>query len=303
MPTKEGVHFRLWAPNQDQVSLVIDERDPMSMQRSNDGWHELLAPNEKAGIRYKFQLQDGLQVPDPASRFQPADVHGPSEVIDPHGYQWNDSAWAGRPWEESVIYEVHIGAFTQEGTFRSAIDRLDYLADLGVTAIEIMPVADFPGSWNWGYDGVLLFAPDSSYGRPEDLKRLVEAAHARGLMIFLDVVYNHFGPEGNYMGTYAPMMTETHQTPWGPAVNFDNDGAAMMRNLVFANTRYWLNEYRFDGLRFDAVHEIRDSGPKHMLQDLAEQIRASTDGRHIHLIAENSKNQADWLKPRWDGTP
>src|ERR1700709_2226611 len=252
---KEGVYFRLWAPNQVQVFLVMDERDPVSMHRSNDGWHELLVSDAKVGTRYKFRLGDGLKVPDPASRFQPADVHGPSEVIDPYGHQWNDGAWTGRPWEESVIYEVHIGAFTQEGTFRSAIDRLDYLVDLGVTAIEIMPVADFPGSRNWGYDGVLLFAPDSSYGRPEDLKALVDAAHARKIMVFLDVVYNHFGPDGNYLPAYSPVFTEHHKTPWGAAVNYDSDGSDSTRCRPLKTTQmciFWTNwhpEFEMPDLR------------------------------------------------------
>ena len=188
------VYFRLWAPNQKSVSLVLEGHDPVPMQITDDGWHELISPTARSGTKYRFLLDGGLEVPDPASRFQPEDVHGPSEVVDPHSYRWKDAAWTGRPWEESVIYEIHIGTFTEEGTFRSAIERLDYLVELGVTAIEIMPVADFPGSRNWGYDGVLLFAPDSSYGRPEDLKALIDAAHARNIMVFLDVVYNHFGP-------------------------------------------------------------------------------------------------------------
>src|ERR1700710_2105238 len=303
MPTKEGVHFRLWAPNQDQVSLVIDERDPMSMLRSNDGWHELLAPDAKAGIRYKFQLQDGLQVPDPASRFQPADVHGPSEVIDPHGYQWNDSAWAGRPWEESVIYEVHIGAFTQQGTFRSAIERLDYLAELGITAIEIMPVADFPGDRNWGYDGVLIFAPDSSYGRPDDLKALVDAAHARNIMVFLDVVYNHFGPDGNYLPTYSPIFTEHHETPWGAAVNYDADGSGQVREFVIENAAYWIEEFHVDGLRLDAVHAIKDDSDIHILDEIAHRVRNCIVERPVHLILENEENEASRLERNAAGDP
>ncbi|HZY68493.1 MAG TPA: malto-oligosyltrehalose trehalohydrolase, partial [Devosia sp.] len=201
------------------------------------------------------------------------------------------------------VYELHIGTFTPEGTFLSAIERLDYLVELGITAIEIMPIADFRGRWNWGYDGAILFAPDSSYGRPDDLKRLVDEAHARGLMVFLDVVYNHFGPKGNYLTIYAPVSTDKYETPWGPAINFDDEGSRMIRDFVMANARYWLNEFHIDGLRFDAVHAIADEGPKHMLQDLAEQVRAATDGRHIHLVAENSLNQAGWLKRREDGSP
>ena len=169
----------------------------------------------KAGAMYRFLLDGGLEVPDPASRFQPADVHGPSEVVDPYSYEWKVETWTGRPWEECVIYELHVGAFTQEGTFRSAIEKLDYLSELGITAIEIMPVADFPGNRNWGYDGVLLFAPDSSYGRPDDLKALIDAAHARGIMVFLDVVYNHFGPDGNYLPSYSPIFTDQPRDTMG----------------------------------------------------------------------------------------
>jgi maltooligosyltrehalose trehalohydrolase len=302
--TASGVRFRLWAPQCRAVAVrIYDPAEVVPMHVLPRGWFEIEVEGARHGTRYSFVMDDGTEVPDPASKFQPEDVHGPSEVIDPLSFIWTDRGWRGRPWEETVIYEIHVGTFTPEGTFRAVTDRLDHLVELGVTAIELMPIADFAGRWNWGYDGALLFAPDSSYGRPEDLKALVDAAHARGLMVFLDVVYNHFGPEGNYMTVYAPAYTREHQTPWGPAVNFDDEGSAMIRDFVIANARYWLNEYRFDGLRFDAVHEIRDSGPKHMLQDLAEQVRASTDGRHIHLITENSANQAGWLKRREDGTP
>src|SRR6201746_935819 len=297
---KEGVHFRLWAPNQNQVFLVMDERDPMLMYRSNDGWHELLVPDAKAGTRYKYRLEDGLKVPDPASRFQSADVHGPSEVIDPYGHQWNDGAWTGRPWEESGIYEVHIGAFTQEGSFRSAIDRLDYLVDLGVTAIEIMPVADFPGSRNWGYDGVLLFAPDSSYGRPDDLKALVDAAHARNIMVLLDVVYNHFGPDGNYLPAYSPVFTERHKTPWAAAVNYDADGSGQVRQFVLENAAYWIEEFHFDGLRLDAVHAIKDDREIHILEEIASRVRGAAPHRQIHLILENEENEAALLQRQAD---
>ncbi len=299
-----GVRFRLWAPLSEDVSLKIYDLDLVAQMRpTTRGWYELEVEDARAGMRYRFVLENGEEVPDPASRFQPEDVDGPSEIVDPRSYAWQDSGWRGRPWEETIIYELHIGTFTEEGTFRAAVDKLDALVELGITAIQIMPIADFPGRWNWGYDGAYLFAPDSSYGRPEDLKALVDAAHVRHLSVFLDVVYNHFGPKGNYLQVYAPLMNAEHQTPWGPAVNFDAEGSAVIRDFIFANARHWLNEYRFDGLRFDAVHEIRDYGPRHVLQDLAEQIRAATDGRYIHLIAENADNQAGWLKRREDGEP
>jgi maltooligosyltrehalose trehalohydrolase len=302
--TTRGVRFRLWAPQATAVSLKLyDPNRVLPMIALPRGWYELEVDGIGHGMRYRFVLHDGTEVPDPASRYQPEDVHGPSEVVDPLAYGWRDVGWRGRPWEEAIFYELHVGTFTPEGTFRAAIEKLDYLVNLGITAIELMPVADFAGRWNWGYDGAFLFAPDSSYGRPEDLKELIDEAHARNLMVFLDVVYNHFGPKGNYLSIYAPVMTEKHDTSWGPAVNFDDDGSRMIRDFVMANARYWLNEFHFDGLRFDAVHAIADSGPKHMLQDLAEQIRAATDGRHVHLVAENAKNQAGWLKRRDDGTP
>jgi maltooligosyltrehalose trehalohydrolase len=298
---KDGVHFRLWAPSQERVSVVLDS-NPMSMCKSGDGWHDLMSASAKAGTLYKFRLQDGLEVPDPASRFQPEDVHGPSEVVDPHNYEWNDGAWTGRAWEECVIYELHVGAFTQEGTFRSAISRLDYLADLGVTAIEIMPVADFPGNRNWGYDGVLLFAPDSSYGRPENLKALVDAAHARNIMVFLDVVYNHFGPDGNYLPAYSPIFTEHHKTPWGAAVNFDSDGSDLVREFVIQNAMYWISEFHFDGLRLDAVHAIKDDSETHILDEMASRVRNAGLQRQVHLLLENEENEAGPLE-RVGGKP
>lgn len=303
--TIDGVRFRFWAPNADSVTLKLENGEVrnLPMTKLARGWFESEVVGAGAGTLYRFILPDGTAVPDPASRFQPHDVHGPSEVIDPRAFPWTDEGWRGRPWEETVLYELHVGAFTEEGTFQAAIGKLDYLQHLGVTAIELMPLADFKGRWNWGYDGVLQFAPDASYGRPEDLKALINAAHARGMMVFLDVVYNHFGPEGNYMGLYAPITTNKHETPWGEAVNFDDEGSAMMREFVISNARYWLNEFHFDGLRFDAIHAIQDSGHHHLLQDLAEKLRTSTDGRHIHLVVENSDNQAGWLKRRKDKTP
>ena len=221
-------------------------------------------------------------------------------MIDPRRYDWTDVGWPGRPWEEAVLYELHVGTFTPAGTFAAAAEKLDYLADLGVTAIQLMPVNDFPGRWNWGYDGALPFAPDSVYGRPEDLKAFIDAAHARGLMVLLDVIYNHFGPKGNFLGKYTPLFTDKYETPWGAAVNYDGDGSAMVRDLMLANARYWLTEYHFDGLRLDAVHEMKDAGFNHMLHDLALQIRGSTDGRYTHLVIENERNEADWLRRTGD---
>jgi maltooligosyltrehalose trehalohydrolase len=294
--------FRFWAPSQSQVSVIIDgDRKPMN--QLDHGWHQYVAAGVRAGARYKYVLEDGTEVPDPASRFQPDDVHGPSEVIDPRAYTWNDASWNGRRWEECVIYELHIGTFTRQGTFRAAIDRIDWLADLGITAIEIMPVADFPGDRNWGYDGVLLFAPESSYGRPEDMKAFVDAAHARGIAVLLDVVYNHFGPDGNYLSAYSPIFTETHHTPWGAAVNYDAKGSSVVREFVIENALYWIHEFHLDGLRLDAVHAIKDDSKLHVLEEIAMRVRQSIDSRPVHLLLENEENQASYLTRDESGRP
>ena len=299
-----GTRFRLWAPGCQSVQLMLEdggESDPLGMTVQPEGWHELTVPSAGAGTLYRFVLPDGTRVPDPSSRFQPQDVQGPSEVIDPAGYGWS-VAWAGRPWNEIVLYELHVGAFTPEGTFRAAIDKLDHLAGLGVTGIEIMPVWDFPGKRNWGYDGVLPYAPDSSYGRPEDFKALVEAAHRRGIAVLLDVVYNHFGPEGNYLPVYAPgFFTERHHTPWGAAVNYDGEHAGPVREFVIHNALYWLEEYDLDGLRLDAVHAIIDEGPRHLLDELSERVRAAAK-RPVHLLLENEDNEPNRLSRR-EGEP
>ena len=301
----DSVRFRLWAPARNKVDLKIEGgADPLPMKFLGDGWHELETDLDRAGTLYQFVLPDGLAVPDPASRFQPLDVHGPSEVIDPASYLWRDEAWQGRPWTEAVLYELHIGAFTPAGTFRAAIEKLDHLAELGVTGIEIMPVADFPGRRNWGYDGVLLYAPDSSYGRPEDLKALVEAAHARGIMVLLDVVYNHFGPDGNFLTSYAPQFfTKRHKTPWGAAVNYDDISSKPVREFVIHNALYWIEEFHMDGLRLDAVHAIMDDGPKHLLDELAERVQDIAKDRPVHLVLENEENEASRLERGERGRP
>ncbi|MGH7039370.1 MAG: malto-oligosyltrehalose trehalohydrolase [Stellaceae bacterium] len=276
------------------------------MQALGDGWHERVSGRAGAGTRYRFILPDGFSVPDPASRHQPEGVHGPSEVIDPAAYAWRDGAWRGRSWAEAVLYEAHIGAFTPEGTFRAAIGKLDHLVALGVTALELMPVGDFPGRRNWGYDGVLPYAPAGAYGRPEDLKALIGAAHGRGLMVLLDVVYNHFGPEGAYIHRIAPQtFTLRHKTPWGAAINTDGPESGPVRDFFIHNALYWIEEFHLDGLRLDAVHAIRDDSPRHLLQELAERVRATVPDRPVHLVLENEKNEARHLardengRPRW----
>jgi maltooligosyltrehalose trehalohydrolase len=298
----DGVRFRLWAPGCNSVAVLLEgDGRGVPMQPHAGGFFEAFIQGASAGTLYRFRLPDGLAVPDPSSRFQPRDVHGPSEVIDPNGYQWTES-WTGRPWDEIVLYELHVGAFTPEGTFRAAIDKLDHLADLGVTGIELMPISDFPGRRNWGYDGVLPYAPDSSYGRPDDLKALVEAAHARGIAVLLDVVYNHFGPDGNYLPVYAPtFFTDRHETPWGAAINYDGQNAKPVREFVIRNALYWIEEYHLDGLRLDAVHAILDGSDKHLLEELAERVRACA-ARPLHLLLENEENDPSRLL-RVDGAP
>jgi malto-oligosyltrehalose trehalohydrolase len=303
-----GVRFRLWAPQCHQVRLELHAPKAQApalvlpMAATGEGWHELRVADAGAGTRYQFVLPDGMRVPDPASRFQPEDVHGPSEVIDPARHVWGDGAWVRRPWHEAVLYELHVGAFTSAGTFRAAIERLDHLVTLGVTAIQIMPIADFPGERNWGYDGVLPYAPDSSYGRPEDFKALVDAAHARGIMVLLDVVYNHFGPDGNYLPVYAPaFFTDRHKTPWGAAVNFDGPHSGPVREFIIHNALYWIEEYNLDGLRLDAVHAILDDSSSHVLDELAERVRAADED--VHLVLENEENQTRRLLRDSSGTP
>ncbi|MDB5416543.1 MAG: treZ [Rubritepida sp.] len=298
------VRFRIWAPSHEVLQIEIDGAAPQPMAALEEGWHALITGEARAGSRYRFVLPDGTNVPDTASRFQPEDVHGPSEVIDPAAYSWADGDWKGRPWEEAVVYELHIGAFTPEGTFRAAIQKLDHLVELGVTAIEVMPIADFPGVRNWGYDGVLPYAPDASYGRPEDFKAFIDAAHARGLMVLLDVVYNHFGPEGAYIHTIAPQtFTDRHKTPWGAAINTDGHTSGPVREYFINNALYWTQEYHLDGLRLDAVHAILDDSEKHLLEDIADRVRAAAAGRHIHLILENEENQASRLTRSGAGQP
>jgi maltooligosyltrehalose trehalohydrolase len=295
-----SVRFRLWAPAAHRVELCIASANPMRIPLSpcDQGWFELTTDAARPRAQYCFRINDAQDVPDPASRFQPGDVHGTSELVNPAAFDWQDREWHGRPWEEAFIYELHVGAFTPAGTFSAAQERLDYLANLGITAVELMPVADFPGRRNWGYDGVFLFAPDSSYGRPEDLKEFVQSAHERGLMVLLDVVYNHFGPEGNYLRAYAPQFfTDRHRTPWGDGINFDGPDSRVVRDFFIHNALYWLTEYHFDGLRLDAVHAIVDDSTPDILTELADAVRSSVEpGRHVHLILENDRNQARYLQ-------
>jgi maltooligosyltrehalose trehalohydrolase len=290
--TNNGTTFRLWAPDRDSVTLLLDGRK-IPMRSGGGGWFKLDC-RARSGARYRFSLDDELDIPDPASTYQPDDVFGPSEVIDHDSYEWRAKDWKGRAWEEAVVLELHIGTFTQEGSFRSIIDRLDEIVDTGITAIELMPLADFAGRWNWGYDGVLLYAPDSVYGRPDDLRALIDEAHLRGLMVFLDVVYNHFGPEGNYLPQYASQFFCKAQTPWGSAIDYR---IPEVREFVVQNVIHWLDRYRFDGLRFDAVHAITEAGSPPILEEIGARVSeyAKSRGRQIHLVLENDNNSAALL--------
>jgi maltooligosyltrehalose trehalohydrolase len=292
--TKAGTLFRLWAPAARRVDLLLEK--PHALMRGEDGWFSAEIAGVGAGTRYKFRIDNEIDVPDPASSFQPEDVSGPSEIIDHAAYRWRTTGWRGRSWREAVVLEAHVGTFTPEGTYRAMIDRLDHLIVTGITALELMPLADFAGRRNWGYDGVLWYAPDSAYGRPDDLKALIDAAHARGLMVLLDVVYNHFGPEGNYLGRFAPGFFTDAQTPWGSAIDYR---VAQVRDFAIENALYWLREYRFDGLRLDAVHAIAELGEISMLHDLslAAGKLATETGRQIHLVLENDDNATSLLAP------
>jgi 1,4-alpha-glucan branching enzyme/maltooligosyltrehalose trehalohydrolase len=306
-----GATFRLWAPAAKSAELSFA---PSASGRATlhpaeadaQGWWECEVAEAVAGSVYQWRIDGRLLVPDPGSRQNPEGPHQPSAVVDPCQFEW-DGNWKGRPWHETVLYELHVGTFTPEGSFRAAEARLKELADLGITAIELMPVADFPGRFGWGYDGVLPFAPHHAYGAPDDLKRLVQAAHRLGLMVFLDVVYNHFGPDGNYLSAYAPgFFSQTATSPWGAAINFDGPDSRPVRDFFIHNALYWLQEYRFDGLRLDAVHAISDESKPHILEELSSAVRAAITGRQVHLVLENENNGYARLAPapaagRFDG--
>ena len=303
-----GTLFRLWAPSARQVALLLDPEGQSAehaMQALEGGWHVLQVAEAGAGTRYKFAVDGGMPVPDPASRYNPLDVHGPSEVVDPRRYAWGDADWRGRPWAEAVVYELHIGAFTPEGTYQAARGKLAGLAELGITAIEIMPLADMPGRHNWGYDGVLPYAPDAAYGSPDELRALVDHAHSLGLMVLLDVVYNHFGPDGNYLHSFCPeFFNPQHQTPWGAAINFDGPQHGPVRQFFIENALYWIEEFHIDGLRMDAVHQIRDDSAQHIVAEITERLRAGPgQQRHLHVVLENEFNQAGPLARDAAGQP
>jgi maltooligosyltrehalose trehalohydrolase len=307
-----GTRFRLWAPGSALAKLELSaasNRIHHRMQAIGDGWHEVILSNAPAGTRYQFVVQPNdaqpLVVPDPASRSNPEGVHCASVVIDPHAYTWSDEAWRGRPWTEAVVYELHVGSFTPEGTFAAARRRLADLVDLGITALQLMPLAAFPGRRNWGYDGVLPFAPAACYGSPDELKALIDTAHSLGLMMLLDVVYNHFGPDGNYLHTYCPQFfNPAHRTPWGAAINFDGERNRLVRDFFVHNALFWVEEYRFDGLRLDAVHAIRDQCTPDIVCEIARALHGGPGiQRHVHLVLENNANQSRYLERDMAGEP
>ncbi|MBC8058322.1 MAG: malto-oligosyltrehalose trehalohydrolase, partial [Rhizobiales bacterium] len=305
-----GVRFRLWAPSCPRVSLEIfddagDMRSTVPMTALDGGWHEHVDPGARAGTRYRFGVREGVSVPDPASRANPGDVHGPSEVIDPRTYQWQHAGWRGRPWHTAVVYELHVGTFTPEGDLDAARERLPQLAELGITAVQLMPLAEFAGARGWGYDGVLPFAIEGAYGRPDALKHFVDTAHGLGLMVLLDVVYNHFGPEGNHLSHWCPeFFNPVHSTPWGSAINFDAPRSEVVRRFFVENALYWVEEYGLDGLRLDAVHAIRDDSAQHIVAEIAAALRDGP-GQHraVHLVLENDDNAASLLQRNAHGAP
>jgi maltooligosyltrehalose trehalohydrolase len=302
--SRDGVRFRVWAPRAAAVAVRLEGDQPadLPMERDAAGAFVLTTPVARPGMRYRYVV-DGKSYPDPASRRQPQGVHGPSEIVDPLAYEWNDQEWHGRRWDEVVLYELHLGTFSETGDFAGAVRHLDHLTRLGVNAVELMPVAEFPGARNWGYDGVFQYAPCSRYGCPEDLKALVEACHDRGLAVLLDVVYNHFGPEGNYLPALAPdFFTERGATPWGAAIAFAGPHSAAVREFFIHNALYWLEEYHFDGLRFDAVHAIYDDSRPEILDEIGATVRRLVRDREIHLVLENDRNEARRLLRR-DGRP
>ena len=295
-----GVRFAVWAPEAERVDVEIADQ-LTAMSRRGDGTWECFVAGAGAGTRYLFRLNDVWSYPDPYSRYQPDGPHGPSEVVDPSAFAWTDGDWKGVRVDDLVIYELHVGIHTPEGTFDALISDLDVLREMGVTAIEVLPVADFAGERNWGYDGVNLFAPSRNYGGPAGLQRLVDAAHARGMGVILDVVYNHFGPDGNYLLQYSrDYLTNRYSTPWGDAVNFDGPNSERVRAYVLDNARYWLREFHIDGLRLDATFSIYDSSPRHILAELTAEARACVD-RSIVLIAETYENDARYVRAEPDG--
>ena len=301
--TSDGTRFRVWSPTARSMDIQVQSpQTPVSvlpLQPAEDGYFTGTFPDIPAGTLYQFRI-DGLNAyPDPASRFQPEGVHGPSQVVDPSLFHWTDTDWTGLKMEDLILYELHVGTFTPKGTFNGVREKLTALRDLGVTAIELMPVADFPGNRNWGYDGVDLFAPARCYGTPDELRLLVNAAHAMSIGVFLDVVYNHLGPDGAYLGVFSPhYFSTTHKIPWGGAINFDDEHSSHVRNFFIENALNWIHEYHIDGLRLDATHKMMDDSRTHFLKELAQKVHASRpENKNVLLIAEDDRNQSQLILP------
>lgn len=291
----DRVRFNVWAPFAHTVTVEFVDQDRLTipMQPASDGYFEVTVEGVQALARYRYLLDGKKTRPDPASRFQPEGVHGPSAVVDPGSFRWTDGDWRGVPIEELIIYELHVGTFTREGTFDAMIPQLSYLKEtVGITAVELMPVAQFPGARNWGYDGAYLFAPQSTYGGPDGLKRLVDACHAIGIAVVLDVVYNHLGPEGNYLGDFGPYFTDRYRTPWGSAINCDGPDSDHVRHYIVSNALYWVTEYHIDALRLDAIHGLFDFSATHILKELAQAVHGQAEqlNRQILVIAESDLN-------------
>ena len=302
LPEDGGVRFGVWAPAAQRVEVVLEPNGKLqAMDRDNRGYFHSFVPGIGAGSLYRYRLDGESNFPDPASRFQPYGVHGVSEVVDPYAYEWQDEGWQGVPHKDLVFYELHVGTFTPEGSFEAARQKLSHLKQLGITALELMPLADFPGRWNWGYDVAALFAPARCYGRPDELRRLVDEAHRLGLAVYLDVVYNHLGPDGAYAAALNPFyFTERHHTPWGQAINLDGQHSESVRQFLLANALHWLNEYRLDGLRLDATHALIDDGKQHFLAELSAVVAGLQEPRR-HLIAEDERNFRRLIEPRETG--
>jgi maltooligosyltrehalose trehalohydrolase len=302
-----GVHFRVWAPMRDQVRVVLESGPGsaavVTLEPGDDGYHSGFCEQAAAGTLYRFELDNEIsRYPDPASRFQPDGPHGPSQVVDPESFAWTDSGWRGARRDGQIIYEMHVGTFSREGTWQGAQRELAELAEAGITMIELMPVGDFPGRFGWGYDGVDLFAPTWLYGEPDEMRAFVNEAHAQGIAVILDAVYNHLGPDGNYTGAFSPWyVSEKHKNDWGDSINFDGEHSGPVREFFRANARYWIDEYHLDGLRLDATQEIRDDSPRHILTDIARAARKAAGNRDIVLIAENESQHALLARPEKAG--
>ncbi len=297
-----GVHFRVWAPRRHQVGVILDpggaRESAAPLTPEGSGYFSGPVPDAAAGTRYGFRLDGEPQTfPDPASRFQPDGPHGPSQVVDPAAFEWTDRDWPGRSIHGQVIYEMHVGAYTPEGTWAAAERELPWLVDLGITVIEVMPVAEFAGRFGWGYDGVDLFAPTRLYGQPDDFRRFVDRAHALGLAVILDVVYNHLGPDGNYLTQFSDAYLSKRGTEWGEAINFDGPDAAPVREFFVANAGYWIDEFHLDGLRLDATHAIFDDSPEHILAAVSRRVREAAAGRQTLVVAENEAQPARLARP------